>query len=301
MAEWKTFNDQAAICHLFMNGCKSEEARKACYKTLTETPGGDTKLLMEKLGEIESFPKDGRGPKDHAKAVKQDEPNPTEKICTDCKRKGHLKVDCWGKCSWCGRFGHKAEICREKIRELQKETTKKAQDAKKNKKKEKMKKKIKAKKIQQYEERIESLRNELPDSSEDEVDTSEDSSGPDDQSPTRVKKVQSAKESRREARVLAYAENITDDEVTESIKSAKIKKVQSNSGNSHVHAMISKDSDFRREKSEILLLDTGAGVNLAGEDIIKDSGIKIYGETSIKKPTWTMRRLWIKGLIGKTE
>merc|ERR1711895_61899 len=115
MAEWKTFNDQAAICHLFMNGCKREEARKACYKILTETPGGDTKLLMEKLGEIESFPKDGRGPKDHAKAVKQDEPNPTEKICTDCKRKGHLKVDFWGKCSWCGRFGHKAKICKKKL------------------------------------------------------------------------------------------------------------------------------------------------------------------------------------------
>merc|ERR1712215_314399 len=117
-----------------------------------------------------------------AKTVKQDEPNTTEKICTDCKRKGHLKVDCWGKCLWCGRYGHKAEICRDKIKETQKQTTKKAQD-KKNKKKEKMKKKVKAKKIQQYEERIKSLRNELPDSSEDEVDTSEESSGPDDESP----------------------------------------------------------------------------------------------------------------------
>ena len=49
--------------------------------------------------------------------------------------------------------------------------------------------------------------------------------------------------------------------------------------------MISKDSDFRREKSEILLLDTGAGVNLAGEDIIKDSGIKIYELQSERKVT----------------
>ena len=197
-------------------------------------------------------------------------------------------VDCWGKCSFCGRFGHKAEICRERIKEVQKETAKKAQDFKKNKekKKEKMKKKIKAKKIQQYEEKIESLRNELPESSEEEFDTSEvDSSDPDEQSPTRVKKVQSAKESRREARVLAYAENITDDEVTESINNAKIKKVKSNSGNSHVHAAISKDSDFRREKTEILLLDTGAGVNLAGEDIIKDSGVKIYELKNERKVT----------------
>ena len=49
--------------------------------------------------------------------------------------------------------------------------------------------------------------------------------------------------------------------------------------------MISKDSDFRREKSEILLLDTGAGVNLAGEDIIKDSGIKIYELKNERKVT----------------
>merc|ERR1711888_306056 len=54
MAEWKTFNEQAAVCHLFMQGCKSEEARKACFKILTDTPAGCTKTLMEKLGEIDA-------------------------------------------------------------------------------------------------------------------------------------------------------------------------------------------------------------------------------------------------------
>merc|ERR1712236_6814 len=139
MVDWKAFDDQAAICHLFMNGCKSEEAKKACYKILTENPAGDTKLLMDKLGEIESFPTDRK--REHAKAVKQDETNPTEKICTDCKRKCHLKVDCWGRCAWCGRYGHKTDLCRDKVTETQKQTTKKAQD-KKNKKKEKGKKKV---------------------------------------------------------------------------------------------------------------------------------------------------------------
>merc|ERR1711867_157612 len=217
---------------------------------------------------------------------KQDDISPPEKTCTDCRRKGHLKQDCWGKCAWCGKFGHKTDLCRNKVTDPQKPTTKKAQD-KKNKKKEKGKKKVKthAKKIQQYQQRIEDLRNELPESSDDEVDTWEESSGPDDEPTSRVRKVQSAKESRRESRVLAYAENITDDEVIESIKSAKIKKVRHNSGSSHVNAIISKDSDFRREKSEILLLDTGAGVNLAGEDIIKDSGIKIYELQSERKVT----------------
>merc|ERR1711895_249309 len=126
MAEWKTFNEQAAVCHLFMQGCKSEEARKACFKIITDTPAGCTKTLMEKLGEIDSFPKDDRGPNAHVKAVKQEEYNTPEKVCTDCKRTGHLKVDCWGKCSFCGCFGHKAEICRERIKKVQKETAKKA-------------------------------------------------------------------------------------------------------------------------------------------------------------------------------
>ena len=152
MAEWKTFNEQSAACHIFMQGCKSEEARKACFKILTDTPAGCTKTLMEKLAEIDAFPTDGRGPGGHIKAVKDDVPPPEGKVCTDCKRRGHLKADCWGKCSYCGRFGHKAEICRDRLKSDQKDTLKKA-DYNKNKerkiKKEKMKKKIKAKKIQE--------------------------------------------------------------------------------------------------------------------------------------------------------
>merc|ERR1712215_278465 len=96
MAEWKTFNQQAAVCHLFMQGCKSEEASKACFKNL--------------------------------------------------KRRGHLKVDCWGKCSFCGRFGHKAEVCRDKLKADQKDALKKADYKKtKERKKEKMKMKKKTK------------------------------------------------------------------------------------------------------------------------------------------------------------
>ena len=71
MAEWKTFNEQSAACHIFMQFTKSEEARKACFKILTDHPEGCTKTLMEKLAEIDAFPADGRG--SHAKTVKTDE------------------------------------------------------------------------------------------------------------------------------------------------------------------------------------------------------------------------------------
>ena len=69
MEKIKTANEQSAACHIFMQGCKSEEARKACFKILTDTPAGCTKTLMEKLAEIDAFPKEGRGPGGHIKKV----------------------------------------------------------------------------------------------------------------------------------------------------------------------------------------------------------------------------------------
>ena len=36
----------------------------------------------------------------------------TERYYETCKGKSHNTVDCWGKCNFCGRFGHKTEICR---------------------------------------------------------------------------------------------------------------------------------------------------------------------------------------------
>ena len=49
---------------------KNEEAKKASYKILTETPAGCTKSLMEKIAEIESFP-DGKS--SFAKTVRTEE------------------------------------------------------------------------------------------------------------------------------------------------------------------------------------------------------------------------------------
>ena len=84
MAEWKTFNEQSAACHIFMQFTTSEEARKACFKILTDHPEGCTKTLMEKIAEIDSF-SDGRASA-HAKTVKTDETLEEKKTCRDCKR-----------------------------------------------------------------------------------------------------------------------------------------------------------------------------------------------------------------------
>ena len=45
---------------------------------------------------------------------------------------------------------------------------------------------------------------------------------------------------------------------------------------SHTEGKISNKMDFRNSKTEMLLLDSGAGVNIIGEDIANDSKVKIY-------------------------
>ena len=45
---------------------------------------------------------------------------------------------------------------------------------------------------------------------------------------------------------------------------------------SHTEGKISNKMDFRNSKLEMFLLDSGAGVNIIGEDIANDLKVKIY-------------------------
>ena len=45
---------------------------------------------------------------------------------------------------------------------------------------------------------------------------------------------------------------------------------------SHTEGKISNKVDFRNSKTEMLLLDSGAQVNIIGEDFANDSKVKIY-------------------------
>ena len=56
VADWATFNEEAAACHIFMNSTKCEESKRACYKILAKSPQGDIKSLITKLQSIEAFP-----------------------------------------------------------------------------------------------------------------------------------------------------------------------------------------------------------------------------------------------------
>merc|ERR1712239_57243 len=56
LAEWSTFNEEAAAMHIFMATTWDEEAKRACYKLLGELPEGDVGQLMTKITAIEAFP-----------------------------------------------------------------------------------------------------------------------------------------------------------------------------------------------------------------------------------------------------
>ena len=185
-----------------------------------------------------------------------------------------------GDCSFCGRFGHKSEVCRrsDQAEALKKTNIKK--DKERKIKKDKVKKKTKAKKVRDF---LEIFDVNSPESSEAEVVSSDEESESEDQSPgPAVKKVHETPESRREARAHAFAENISDEKVIEALNltklasKSKVKKVMSKKGRSYTDAAVSKYRNFRKSNTETLLLDTGAGVNIVGEDIIKDIGVKVY-------------------------
>jgi len=76
-----------------------------------------------------------------------------------------------------------------------------------------------------------------------------------------------------------YAE-ISDEEVINTLnrtKIASIKKVKKtkSKGMSYTDGLVSNRLDFRSVKTERLLLDSGAQVNIVGETIARDAKVKI--------------------------
>ena len=45
---------------------------------------------------------------------------------------------------------------------------------------------------------------------------------------------------------------------------------------SYTEADVSKNMDFRDSRTEMLLLDSGTMVNIVGEEIVKDTKVKVY-------------------------
>ena len=271
LAEWSSFNEEAAALHIFLSTTTDEVAKRACFKILTESPEGDIGAMMNKISAIEAFPER----KLQSFSAKPVITNPTEtprKTCTACKRQGHVISECWGRCLHCKRFGHKSELCRNKPSEP---VVKKNEGARK-----KTRSKKKAKTIKELADLVETFRLNSQ-------DISEDSSESDSQDTQHVNRVQvgppqANHNSRRGSRSTSYAEitEISNDEVIYALNRTKIaainiKKTKNSKGMSHTDGIVSNKLDFRHAKVESLLLDSGAGVNIVGEEIVKDTKVKV--------------------------
>ena len=134
VADWKTFNQEAAVCHLFLNSVKCEEAKKACFKLLAKNPEGDIRKLVMALQSIEAYPD---------KEIAKVKPVVLREACGKCNIKGHAEKDCWGQCIHCKKFGHQSKFCKyRKIKNDEEiEAAKRAREDKKQKKKDKKEKK----------------------------------------------------------------------------------------------------------------------------------------------------------------
>ena len=170
-------------------------------------------------------------------------------------------------------------MCRTKAKFDQSEALKKAAAAdarKKQKVKKKNGKKENAKKVAEL---MESLNINSPDTSSEDESSSE-SSGDEGSPGTSVKRVQETPQSRREARAQEFAETISDQKVIDTLNrtkmASKVKKAKTEKGMSYTEAEVSKNMDFRECRTEMLLLDSGAMVNIVGEDIVKDTNVKVY-------------------------
>merc|ERR1712002_1420725 len=266
LAEWSSFNEEAAALHIFLATTTDEVAKRACFKILTELPEGDVGAMMNKISAIEAFP-ERRTPSFFAKPIITNTETP-HKTCTACKRQGHLISECWGRCSHCKRFGHKSEVCRTKPSEP---VVKKNEGARR-----KAKSKKKAKTIKELSDLVETLRIHSQDISE------ESSQDTQHVNRVQVKSPQANHNSRRGSRSTSYAEitEISDDEVINALNRTKIaainiKKNKNSKGMSHSDGIVSNSLDFRSAKVETLLLDSGAEVNIVGEEIVKDTKVKV--------------------------
>merc|ERR1712002_1392774 len=226
-------------------------------------------LLMTKITAIEAFPE--HKPPTSVKPI-INKPEFKRKICTNCKLKGHLAPEGWGRCTHCDRFGHKSQVCRSKP---QPEPVKKT-DGKKLKGKKKNKEK--AKRIAELTEFVETLRQNSPDIS-DSKSSESDSYISEVVNRVQLQSPRADPQSRRDRRSNVYAE-ISDEEVINTLNRTKIasinkvKKTKSK-GMSHTDGLVSNRLDFRSVKTERLLLDSGAQVNIVGETIAREAKVKI--------------------------
>merc|ERR1712030_132968 len=200
-------------------------------------------MLMSKITAIEAFPEHRT-----TTSVKPiiNNPEVPGKICTNCKLKGHLAPECWGRCTHCSRFGHKSQLCRSRPQIPATEPVVKKNEGTRKKKNDGTRKKKRAKTIKELTDMVQALNGNSPDISESESSES-DSNTVQSVNRVQVKSPQASCNSRRDRRSTSHAEITSDNEVINALNRSKIasinvKKTKNSKGMSHSDGLVSNSS-----------------------------------------------------------
>merc|ERR1712055_894113 len=173
----------------------------------------------------------------------------------------------------------KSQVCGSRPQAPATEPVVKKNEGTRKKKNDGTRKKKRAKTIKELTDMVQALNVNSPDISESKSSES-DSNTVQSVNRVQVKSPQANRNSRRDRRSTSYAEITSDNEVINALNRTKIasinvKKTKNLKGMSHSDGLVSNSLDFRSARVEILLLDSGAQVNIVGEAIAKDAKVKI--------------------------
>jgi len=102
-SDWYGISENEAICLFFEKGVRCSKIKNICYQFMEKHPEGDFQKLSDQL----------------VGALTSEKPKSKEN-CTNCGKRGHLEINCWGNCPVCGEQDHSPGSCQlspEKIKE----------------------------------------------------------------------------------------------------------------------------------------------------------------------------------------
>ncbi|MED5543185.1 MAG: hypothetical protein VX721_03735, partial [Thermoproteota archaeon] len=100
-SDWYGISENEAICLFFERGVRCSKSKNICLKFMEKHPEGNFQKLTDQL----------------IGALTSEEPRSREN-CTNCGKKGHLEINCWGNCPACGGQDHSPGSCQLTPKEL---------------------------------------------------------------------------------------------------------------------------------------------------------------------------------------
>ena len=257
-ADLDTLTPAALLMHLFAESTLCAESKKLTLGMLRKTPEGNQAEWTSELLHVQA------NLQPHGKANRANEGGQT-RHCTKCNRDTHFTKDCWGKCRYCDKYGHRSETCRFRANKADKQRdTDKDKAEEPSQEKEKRKKRSRRNKDTAKRSKV-----EVP---PEEPSTSEESA-PD--TPPRSNEGKRARFVRGAGPGLGSAKRVKVLESINNIRALKANGTQVQRVLGTVSHSINRDGSI----TEIAIPDSGCSVNIVSEDICRENNLRINSET----------------------